>query len=512
MPKLNRRDFLKLTALFSAGTVLTAISPHSPSLQKKKPNIVVLLADAMSSSHLSLYGYERRTTPNLERLAERAFVYHSHHAGGNFTTPGTASVLTGTYPWTHRSINLGSVVRRSLANQNIFHLLGSDYYRAGFTQNLLADLYLRQFRADVDMHIPLLSFIDKQDKPIISHAFLRDPLMAFWAVDGFLISTHQAANLLPGSVSMSYLGLLYILANKGVGALTEQYPYGLPTNSIAFFENSVVYDGVRDAILNLHQENRPFFAYFHLMSPHSPYNPAREFVNSLADIKFPTMKAHPLGDHNPPIKLLKMRKQYDEYIANVDAEMGRLFDNLQQAGVLDDTYFFIISDHGEMFECGVLGHVTPLLYEPIVHIPLLVFAPGQTSRVDIHTPTSNADILPTLLSLAGRDIPAGVEGRLLPGLGGTEDSARPVFSVEAKEVSSFLPFSQASVSMVKGAKKLIYYKGYEKYPEAFELYDMQTDAQEKRDLYAQDTATAARMKEELLDNLAQAERPFQRNR
>jgi len=104
-----------------------------------------------------------------------------------------------------------------------------------------------------------------------------------------------------------------------------------------------------------------------------------------------------------------------------------------------------------------------------------------------------------------------VEGRLLPGLGGTEDSARPVFSVEAKEVSSFLPFARASISMVKGAQKLIYYKGYEKYPEAFELYDMQTDAQEKRDLYLrQDTATAAQMKEELLDHLAQAERSFQR--
>ncbi|HSQ40131.1 MAG TPA: hypothetical protein VLM78_08205, partial [Anaerolineales bacterium] len=102
-------------------------------------------------------------------------------------------------------------------------------------------------------------------------------------------------------------------------------------------------------------------------------------------------------------------------------------------------------------------------------------------------------------------------GRLLPGLGGTEDDNRSVFSVEAKQVSSFLPLSRASISMVKGAKKLIHYKGYEKYPDAFELYDLQTDAEEKRDLFAQDTATAARMKEELLDNLAQAERPFQRN-
>ena len=53
-------------------------------------------------------------------------------------------------------------------------------------------------------------------------------------------------------------------------------------------------------------------------------------------------------------------------------------------------------------------------------------------------------------------------------------------------------------------------KGYEKYPDAFELYDLQVDRDEKRDLVAEDTVTAARMKEELLDSLAQAERDLPR--
>jgi arylsulfatase A-like enzyme len=511
MTNFSRRDFLKLTALVSAGTALTALRSRGLSLQKKKPNFIVLLADTMSASNLSLYGYGRRTTPNLERMAERAFVYHSHYSGGNYTTPGTASTLTGAYPWTHRAVNLGGLVLRQRVDQNIFHLLGSEYQRVGFSQNLWADVFLRQFGADIDLHIPSPTFIYGQEKLLVSHVFVNDQLGAGYALDDFLLSTQQVMNPLSGSAPLGYLSLFYGLSHQGLGTADEEHPYGLPSNGYYFFENSTLYDGMRQTVLDLHRGARPFFAYFHLMSPHSTYRPTREFVDSLAEIDIPNLPYHPLGARAKRRELLESRKVYDEYVANVDAEMGRLFDALEQAGVLDDTYFIITSDHGEMFERGVYGHDTPLLYDPVIHIPLLVCAPGQSTRTDIHMPTSNADLLPTLLSLAGRDIPADVEGILLPGLGGTEDAARPVFSMEAKESSSFQPFTRASFSITKGAKKLIYYKGYEKYPEAFELYDLQEDIQEKNDLYAQDTTTAASMKEELLDNLAQAERPFQRN-
>src|SRR5512137_2624998 len=139
MKSFNRRDFLKLSALLSAGTALTALQPRIESLQERKPNIIILLADTMSAENLSLYGYRRHTTPNLERMAERALVYHSHYSGGNYTTPGTASTLTGLYPWSHRAINMGGLVRRPLANLNVFHLLGPEYHRVGFSQNLWAD-------------------------------------------------------------------------------------------------------------------------------------------------------------------------------------------------------------------------------------------------------------------------------------------------------------------------------------------------------------------------------------
>lgn len=108
MKNLSRRDVLKLAGLVTGGAAWTALRMKSGrALDGKKPNIVVLLADTLSATNLSLFGYGRQTTPNLERLADRAFVYHSHYAGGNFTSPGTATILTGSYTWTHRTVNLG---------------------------------------------------------------------------------------------------------------------------------------------------------------------------------------------------------------------------------------------------------------------------------------------------------------------------------------------------------------------------------------------------------------------
>src|SRR5260221_238692 len=109
MNKLSRRDFLKIAAAFSAGTALSRFpfslitGRHQPAAGAK--NIIILLFDAMSARHLSLYGYERKTTPNFARLAERSTVYHAHYSAANLTSPGTATTFTGMNPWKHRAFD-----------------------------------------------------------------------------------------------------------------------------------------------------------------------------------------------------------------------------------------------------------------------------------------------------------------------------------------------------------------------------------------------------------------------
>ena len=89
---LNRRDFLKLSSALSAGLVglpyLKLLPPGQTGVSGKK-NILIIVFDAFSAHHISAYGYERNTTPNLARLAERAVVYHNHF--GFCSKPETAS-------------------------------------------------------------------------------------------------------------------------------------------------------------------------------------------------------------------------------------------------------------------------------------------------------------------------------------------------------------------------------------------------------------------------------------
>ena len=61
-------------------------------------------------------------------------------------------------------------------------------------------------------------------------------------------------------------------------------------------------------------------------------------------------------------------------------------------------------------ERGENGHNTFLLYDSVIHIPLLISAARQTERQDFHSLTSNIDLLQTLLNIAGKDIPSSLEG------------------------------------------------------------------------------------------------------
>src|SRR5262245_39976018 len=130
---MNRRDFLKLVSTLPLGYAASKW-PWLQGDQRQQSNVIIVVFDAFSAYNISLYGYERGTTPKINRLAKRAIRYHNHFAGGNFTTPGTASLLTGVLPWTHRAINLKGDVLDRFITQNIFSVF-KNYYRIAYTHN-----------------------------------------------------------------------------------------------------------------------------------------------------------------------------------------------------------------------------------------------------------------------------------------------------------------------------------------------------------------------------------------
>ena len=515
MPKLTRREIIKLMGALAANTLLADAHPLVDALNAKdleSPNIIVLVIDTLSARHMSLYGYERQTTPNFERFAARASVYHSHYSGGNFTTPGTATILTGQYPWAHRAINLGAPVRRAAAESNIFRLLGEERRSLGFAQNILAEVFLQQFRADLHEHLPLTSYSSVVRALDISRYFPSDPLVAHYAFDDFLINSDVTSNPVPGSAYFGYLDMFYGQSHDTPGNASQEYPRGMPSTGKYFYDNQKVYAGIFDAVRQLEKQAEPYFAYLHLLSPHAKYCPRKEFVGIFPEIKLPFKQRHKLANHVRQSLLNEYRMQYDEYIANVDAEFGSLVDQLEASGILENSYFVVTSDHGELFERGENGHNTFLLYDSVIHIPLLISAPGQSERHDVHSLTSNIDILPTLLNIAGKENPSSLEGQLLPGFGGKEDASRSIFAVEAKANSAFGPLKRATLTLMKENYKIIYYGDYPRYSNVFELYDLADDIDEKQDLFGKGPAIASLLKDELLDTLSMVNKPFENSR
>ncbi len=507
---ISRRDFLKLVSLVGLAPILGSFPDTSPMIREPdliRPNVIVILFDAMAAKNLSLYGYPRQTTPNLELFASRATVFHTHRSAGTYTTPSSASLFTGTYPWTHRALCFGSQVLKRLQDHNLFNLLHASYRQLAFTQNLFADVLLYQFGQHLDVHKKLDSYTIA-GKVAFNKLFEKDAYLGSKSFDQFLFKTGQ----IHGSLFLSLLNDLRGLIDKDISESELEYLYpdglpNLPALDHTFFSLHQVMDGVIGLARNLYPASS--FAYFHLLSPHEPYKPAFPYLDMFNDgWSAPPKPVHPLSDNIPQDQIDAARRTYDQYIINTDVEFGRLMRALEESGLRKSSYIIVTSDHGEVFERGTIGHGAPYAYESQIRIPLLISAPDQKMRQDIYNPTTNVDILPTLLHLSGLPIPDWVEGSLLPGLGQDPPSDRSIFVVDAKENPEFAKIKKGTLALIKGDYKLIHTIGYRQpYTDRYELYDLKNDPEELNDIY-NSFSDAEALTEELDTRQAAADQPF----
>jgi arylsulfatase A-like enzyme len=287
----------------------------------------------------------------------------------------------------------------------------------------------------------------------------------------------------------------------------DLFPRGIPNLHNLFFILEQAIDWIMAQVVSL---PNPFLAYYHLLPPHEPYMTRKDFVGLFDDGWAPDPKPPmPLQNRQnaPEGYLNRSRIEYDEYLAYADEEFGRLYDFMLAHGTLDNTIFVFTSDHGELFERGIRGHVTQALYEPITHVPLMISVPGQKQRQDVFTPTSCVDLLPTLLQLTNQPIPDWCEGQVLPGFG-EADVRKSIYTVEAKSNPKEAPLKKATVALVKDNNKIINYLGYHPNESIFEFYDLKTDPDERENLYKDSNSLAADLREVLLAKLKQVNQRF----
>ena len=214
------------------------------------------------------------------------------------------------------------------------------------------------------------------------------------------------------------------------------------------------------------RQDQPFFLWLHLYDPHAPYDPPEPFRTAFGD------------------------DLYAGEIAFADAEIGRLTDFLEERGRLDRTAIVITADHGEsLHEHGEAGHGI-FLYQSVIHVPLVIRAPGLPAR-RVSSVARLVDVMPTILDLAGVDRPSAMlDGISLIGV------ARGKANIDLDAYSESehpLQFGWSPLrSLRNGRFKLI------AAPRP-ELYDLQRDPAELRDLFGTQPALGRAMARRLAE-------------
>ncbi|QHS15839.1 sulfatase [haloarchaeon 3A1-DGR] len=270
------------------------------------------------------------------------------------------------------------------------------------------------------------------------------------------------------------------------------------TDDRPFLDTSRMFDVEHAATAFIEDTDAPFFLWIHYMDTHTPYVPAPRYIREVSDGLVGTHRmihAHTrtgLGWEVGDRTLRELRTLYQAAVRQVDASIGRLLETLSGAGVADETAIVLAGDHGEEFqEHGHLAHY-PKLYDELIHVPLIVNAPGTAGR-RIEGQVGLDAIPPTVADLFGVDAPPAWTGESLVGpvRDGEDPADEPIVSVTVRgeEVTAQpIPRSLADGDLLVSVRDRdrTYIENVD--TGAVELYARPTDPTQQTDLSADPSA------------------------
>jgi len=322
------------------------------------PLTLLITLDTTRADHLGCYGYERPTSPNLDRLAADSMVYERAIAPGTWTLTSHASLFTGKFVSSHGA--------RMDPQRGLPLSLGV----CGPSK------ILQQLRAStISPHEQTLASI-LHDAGFVTGAIVGGPWMKteFGLQLGF--DHYDDQNIEPS-----------------IGRLAED----VTSKALQWLSRPEV---------------RHRFLFLNYFDPHYPLVPPEEFMAKF----LPEGEVAPNGADGK-LSDRQMRDLYDAEILYTDAQLGRLLDGLQQLGLYEDAWIVVTADHGDSHgEHEVYEHGrTP--YQEVVHIPLIVKTPGAATTGRSAKWIQLTDVLPMLLDGLQISPPAGIQGRSPPDIG-----------------------------------------------------------------------------------------------
>lgn len=342
----DRHALLWLPALACAAVMaLVMFGGARAEAAATRPNVVLILVDAMRADRLGPYGFTfRNTTPNLNRFAARSAVFENAISQAAWTVPSIATLFSGVDPQAHRVLSYRSADSGGaidvLAESN--ETIAEQFKRAGYSTHALLKSIV----------------VDKE----------RGMAQGF---DSFTIvnpKTSQADG--PSGSELTDAAITHLKAMQAAGT--------------------------------------PFFTYLHYMDTHSPYKAPEPYYSKYrGSYSGPVTGAHrqmeqayekggvvPTADDIEAMKAL-----YDADVEYWDSQFGRLMTHIVASGLDPNTIVMVVADHGEAFwEHGKIFHGE--VYQENLQIPFIVKAPGiKAGRYQQWSQLVDAP--PTLADLAG---------------------------------------------------------------------------------------------------------------
>jgi arylsulfatase A-like enzyme len=371
-------------------------------------SVVLVTVDCLRADHCGFMGYARPTTPFLDSLAGEGFVFPAAIAAGVPTYYSLPAILASRYP-----LALGrEVLGLAPEEKNLASALKQHGYVTAFFG--AANPYLSA-RFGYDFGFDTFhDFLDADLAPL-SNPDNASPTRAGWA--GNLNRTLESlTHKIPGMGAV-YDELYFQYCQRRAAPAPESLD-----KLRRFPAADVIVDHARTWLGSVGEH--PFFLWLHFMDPHSPYYPTEEGLRILGEDRPTASRARYLNAYwnRSDIENKRLRCHRDEVIALydagiswVDAQISKLGEDLRRSNLWQNCVFAVTADHGEQFLEHDGRYHAPSLMEELIHVPLLICAPGTATttkkRAVSHNPFSLLHLAPTLMAAAGLPIPAEFQGR-----------------------------------------------------------------------------------------------------
>jgi len=428
---------------------------------RKRPNVLMISLDTVRADHLSLYGYQRDTTPNLKKLAAEATVYRRATSTADWTLPSHASMFTGLYSSEHGAycdVKSHGLLQLPDATETVAERLRDEGYATlGVVAN--TTMLIRVFNIHQGFQ----------------YYSTRLPMLPLYA----------------GPANYSVRKVL----------LSRLQEYWTPdSNPDLYVKGSAITKEASSLIGQVSEFGEPWFLFANYMDAHAPYNPPDPYATRYsAQPVIPLNKFYELAKEVMQLKrtipkdvLDPLVGKYDGGIAYLDDQIGLLCDHLRQLGVYDDTMIIITADHGEAFGEHMLMEHGVSVYEDQIHVPLIIKWPRGIKRPPDPLPVSGVDIKSTILEVTGLKSGARVSGRSL--LSNHESGEiRIAGTYPCRDIYNTHPrFRRVEQAVMSGPWKLIASSTGKR-----ELYNIESDPAEAKNLYETDREPAKELEARL---------------